>query len=112
MKKGEIWRVAIPASPGHAQAGERPAIIVQDLAFNNSLPTTLIIPLTSKMAASRFAGTVVVQPNQQNGLTAPSVALVFQLRTLDQRQCVKPLGNLDTATLGQIFAVLDQLTGR
>jgi hypothetical protein len=42
MKKGEIWRVLIPAGPGHAQTGERPAIILQELAFNNSLPTTLI----------------------------------------------------------------------
>lgn len=85
MKKGEIWRVLIPAAPGHAQSGERPAIILQELAFNNSLPTTLIVPLTSKLAASRFDGTLVVQPDQQNGLTAPSAALVFQMRTLDQR---------------------------
>jgi mRNA-degrading endonuclease toxin of MazEF toxin-antitoxin module len=70
MKKGEIWRVLIPAAPGHAQTGERPAIILQELAFNNSLPTTLIVPLTSKLAASRFGGTLVIQPNPQN-VTAP-----------------------------------------
>jgi mRNA interferase MazF len=112
MKKGEIWRVAIPAAAGHAQSGERPAIILQELAFNNSLPTTLIVPLTSKLATSRFDGTLVIQPDQQNGLTAPSVALVFQMRTLDQQNCLKPMGMLDAATLDQIFDVLDQLTGR
>ena len=112
MKKGEIWRVLIPAAPGHAQSGERPAIIVQALAFNNSLPTTLIVPLTSKLAASRFDGTLVIQPDQQNGLTAPSVALVFQMRTVDQQNCVKQIGTLDAATLDQIFDLLDQLTGR
>jgi mRNA-degrading endonuclease toxin of MazEF toxin-antitoxin module len=64
MKKGEIWRVLIPAAPGHAQTGERPAIIVQELAYNNSLPTTLIVPLTGKLAASRFDGTMVIQPDQ------------------------------------------------
>jgi mRNA interferase MazF len=112
MKKGDVWRVLIPAAPGHAQAGERPAIILQELVFNNSLPTTLIVPLTSKLAASRFDGTLVIKPDPQNGLTAPSVALVFQMRTLDQRNCVKPLGMVDQATLDQIFALLDQLTGR
>ena len=112
MKKGEVWRVLIPSAPGHAQTGERPAIIVQELGFNNSLPTTLIVPLTSKLAAARFDGTLVIQPDPQNGLIAPSVALVFQLRTLDQRNCVKPLGILDAATLDQIFDLLDQLTGR
>ena len=112
MKRGEVWRVAIPAAPVNAQTGERPAIILQELVFNNSLPTTLIVPLTSKLAASRFDGTVVIQPDQHNGLVAPSVALVFQMRTLDQRNCLKPMGILDAATLDQIFALLDQLTGR
>ena len=112
MTRGEVWRVRIPPAPGHAQTGDRPAIIVQEVTFNNSLPTTLIVPLTSKLAASRFEGTVVIQPDQQNGLTAPSVALVFQMRTLDQRNCLKPLGIVDTVTLDQIFAILDQLTGR
>ncbi len=112
MKRGEVWRVLIPSAPGHAQTGERPAIILQELVFNNSLPTTLIVPLTSKLAASRFDGTLVIQPDQQNGLTAPSVALVFQMRNLDQRNCLKPLGILDAAALDQIFAILDQLTGR
>jgi mRNA interferase MazF len=112
MKRGEVWRVRIPPAPGHAQAGERPAIIVQELAFNNSLPTTLIVPLTSKLAAARFSGTLVIQPNQHNGLTAPSVALVFQIRTLDKQNCIHSLGMLDPATLDQIFAELDKLTGR
>ena len=111
MKKGEIWRVLIPAAPGHAQSGERPAIIVQELAFNNSLPTTLIVPLTSKLATSRFDGTLVIQPDSQNGLSAPSVALVFQMRTLDQRHCLKQIGTLDTATLDQVLDLLDELTG-
>jgi mRNA interferase MazF len=111
MKKGEIWRVLIPAAPGHAQSGERPAIILQELAFNNSLPTTLIVPLTGQLAASRFDGTLVIQPDKQNGLSAPSVALVFQMRTLDQRRCLKQIGTLDAATLDQIFDVLDKLTG-
>src|SRR6516225_839875 len=107
MTKGEVWRVRIPPAPGHAQTGERPAVILQDLVFNNSLPTTLIVPLTSKLAASRFAGTVLIQPDQQNGLL-PSVALVFQMRVLDRQNCLRPLGTLDVATLDQILAELDK----
>jgi mRNA interferase MazF len=112
MKRGEVWRVRIPPAPGHGQTGDRPAIILQELAFNNSLPTTLIVPLTSKLAASRFQGTLVIQPDQKNGLSAPSVALVFQMRALDRQNCLKVLGILDQAILDQIFAELDKLTGR
>ncbi len=111
MKKGEIWRVTIPPAPGHAQTGERPAIILQELNYNNSLPTTLIVPLTSKLAAARFDGTLAIQPNLQNGLTVPSVALVFQMRTLDQRNCLRPIGTLDDQTVDQLIDVLVRLIG-
>jgi mRNA interferase MazF len=112
MKKGEVWRVRLPLGPGHTQAGERPVVIVQDDPFNASLPTVLIVPFTSTQAATRFSGTLVVQPDGKNGLTIPSVALVFQLSALDKRGCLKRLGVLDPSTLDQVFAVLDQLTGR
>jgi len=49
-------------------------------------------PFTSKTAAARFPGTVLVQPDAQNGLTLPSVALVFQLSTQDKRNFVTQLG--------------------
>ena len=112
MKKGEIWRVRIPFAPGHKQAGERPALLIQDDTFNSALPTTLIVPFTSTQAASRFAGTLAVQPDGQNDLTVPSVALVFQVTALDKRDCVRRLGILDAPTLAQVFAMLDKLTGR
>src|SRR6266498_1738758 len=39
MQRGEIWKVDIPFTPGHGQAGERPAVIVQDDPFIATLPT-------------------------------------------------------------------------
>jgi mRNA interferase MazF len=112
MQKGDVWQVRIPFAPGHAQAGERPAVIVTDDPFIPALPTVLIVPFTSSRGATRFSGTLLVQPDGQNGLTLPSVALVFQLRALDKRDCLYRLGVLDPATLDQIFAELDALTGR
>ena len=112
MRRGEVWKVDIPFTPGHAQAGQRPADSVQDDSFIAALPTVLIVPFTGLQRATRFPGTVLVQPDGHNGLTAPSVALVFQTRALDQRNCLQRLGVLDPATLDQIFAVLDQLSGR
>jgi len=79
MRKGEVWRVRLPMLPGHTQGGERPAVVVQNDSFTSSLPTVWVVPFTSKTAAARFPGTVMVQPDGQNGLTVPSVALVFQL---------------------------------
>jgi mRNA interferase MazF len=112
MRRGEVWRVRLPFAPGHRQAGERPAILVQEDSFIAALPTVLLVPCTSNQAAARFAGTLLVQPDNQNGLTMPSVALVFQLSALDKRDCLRRLGILDPPTLDQVFTLLDQLTGR
>jgi hypothetical protein len=38
-EKGEVWRVKFPSVPVHAQAGIRPAVIVQDNKATASLPT-------------------------------------------------------------------------
>lgn len=80
MRRGEVWRVRIPFASGHAQAGDRPALIVQNDPVTASLPTVLIVPFTSTPGAARFAGTLAVAPDGRNGLTAPSIALVFPLR--------------------------------
>jgi mRNA interferase MazF len=112
MQKGEVWRVNFPPVPGHAQAGIRPAVIVQEDKAIASLPTVLVVPFTGTQAAARFPGTLAVRPDSRNGLTAPSVALVFQLIAVDQRYCLQRLGVIDTVTLDQIFAELDRLTGR
>jgi mRNA interferase MazF len=111
MRKGEVWRVRIPFAPGHAQAGDRPALLVQEDTFIASLPTVLIVPFTGTLAAARFPGTLQIQPDGQNGLTTPSVALVFQLRALDKRDVLSRLGVLDSNSLGQVLDMIRQLTG-
>jgi mRNA interferase MazF len=112
MKRGDVWRVNLPSARGHTQAGIRPAVIVQEDKATTALPTVLVVPFTGTIAATRFPGTVPVQPDGKNGLTVPSVALVFQLTAIDQTNCLLPLGTLDAATLDQILAELDKLTGR
>jgi mRNA interferase MazF len=112
MRRGEIWWVRLPPSDGHEQAGERPAIILQDDAFIATLPMVLIVPLTGALHAARFPGTLVIQPDPRNGLLRPSVALVFQMRALDKHRFLRRMGELDAATLSQIWALLDNLLGR
>ncbi len=112
MKRGEVWRVRLPSVPGHTQAGIRPAVIVQEEQATLLLPTVIIVPFTSTRATLRFPGTLAIQPDGQNGVTAPSVALVFQLTAIDKTNCLQLLGILDLVSLDQIFAELDKLTGR
>jgi mRNA interferase MazF len=112
MRQGEIWRVRLPSADGHEQSGERPALILQDDAFIHVLPLVLVVPFTSRMRATRFPGTLLVQPDSVNGLTSPSVALLFQLRGLDKSRFLERLGKVEEATLRELWSLLDQLTGR
>jgi mRNA-degrading endonuclease toxin of MazEF toxin-antitoxin module len=79
---GEVRWVEFPARGGRAQAGRRPAIVVQDIS---ALPTVLVVPLTSQFDALRFPGTVLIEADPLNGLRHTSVALVFQLTAIDHR---------------------------
>ena len=65
MNVGDLHWVELPARGGHAQGGRRPAIVAQKTA---TLPTVLIVPLTSQLDALRFPGTVLVEAGKENGL--------------------------------------------
>ena len=110
MKRGEIWRVRLPAPRGHAQAGERPAVIVQNDQVNLSLATRLIVPFTTSASALRFTCTIPILPDGTNGLSLPSVALVFQLTALDKQFFLHRLGVIDPKHLADILAALATLT--
>ena len=102
MNIGDIYTVEIPVSDGHEQAGTRPAIVVQSPQFENQLPTVLIVPLTSQLAAQSFPGTFLIQPDSENGLTRTSVVLVFQLRAIDKRRLGRKIGYLNPLYLAQL----------
>ena len=102
MDIGDIYTVEIPPSDGREQAGSRPAIIVQAPQFENQLPTVLMVPLTSQLAAQAFPGTFLIHPDSENGLTMISVALVFQLRAIDKRRLKRVIGRLSTAHLAEL----------
>ena len=109
MTAGDLYWVELPVRGGRAQAGRRPAIILQAVS---TLPTTLLVPLTTQLDALRFPGTILVEPDQENGLRRPSVALVFQLTAVDSRFVRDRLGNVSNRVLQEIFSALDVLSGR
>ncbi len=112
MNVGDVHWVEFPPGGGHAQAGRRPAIVLQDATATEHLPTILMVPLTTQLSALRFPGTVLVDVDQENGLQRPSVALVFQLTVVDRRFLGSRMGRISDAVLAEIWNALDRLTGR
>src|SRR5262245_8786515 len=112
MKPGDIYWVDFPAGAGRAQAGRRPAIVVQGSTASGKLPTVLVIPFTSQQDALRFPGTVLIEPDNRNGLRQPSVALVFQLTVLDKRFLAAKLGSISKTNLHSLWDALDEVMER
>lgn len=70
------------------------------------------VPLTTQLDALRFPGTALIEPDAENGLRRPSVALAFQTTVLDQNTLGAPLGRLSVGDLTAVRAALDEVTGR
>ncbi|MGQ9625282.1 MAG: type II toxin-antitoxin system PemK/MazF family toxin [Anaerolineae bacterium] len=105
-------RVELPpplGGVGHEQAGRRPAIAVQADVASYNLPTLMRVPITGQLSALRFPYTIRVEPSNVNGLTQPSVLLVFQLRAIDRRRILETIGRLEQNYLDQLDAEMRRL---
>ncbi len=109
MKLGDIYLVALPQIGGREQMGMRPAIIVQEEEYN--LPTVLIVPLTTKIKALDFAGTILIKPDDRNHLDKESVALAFQLRAIDRKRISRKIGELEVDQITKLHGLIKELLG-
>ena len=104
MAYGDVLLVDLPPSNGREQSGRRPTVVVQSNTANE--PTLIVAPVTSNLRTHRFTFSVRVEPTAENGLTVPSVVLVFQLRAVDKTRIVRKLGQLSESDLALIEAAL------
>jgi len=114
MQRGDIVLVDLPqaaGTSGHEQIGSRPALVVHDDATSAKLSVIMIVPITSTMAAQQFPHTLLVQPSKQNGLSLPSVLLIFQLRAIDKKRIVKKIGAIEPALMVQVGDEIKKMLG-
>jgi mRNA-degrading endonuclease toxin of MazEF toxin-antitoxin module len=112
MNVGDVVWIEFPPGAGRAQAGRRPAIVAQTSQVSAALPMVLVIPLSGQQDALRFPGTVLVEPDADNGLRRLSVALVFQLTAIDKKFLGAQLGTVSKSVMAEVWEVLHEITGR
>ena len=93
------------------QSGRRPAVVLHSSATLLKIPTVIVVPGTSKLAAARYPHTVRVSPRATNGLPRETIFLAFQLQSVDPSWIESPrVGALTTSELEEVEnAVLDAL---
>ena len=109
MRRGEIWTVA----GGRDYAGKpRPAAIVQDDSFDSTESITICAFTTDPTEAPLFR--ILVEPNESNGLRAPSRLMVDKLTTVPKEKIGNRIGQLadeDILRLNQAILVFLGLAG-
>lgn len=105
MKKGEIWILNLPLLDGREQRGIRPGLVIGDTKTG----MIITIPLTSNIQVLRFPQTVEIKRSQRNGLDKDSIAMVFQIQSLDKKRFVKMVGELEDVKLNEIDGMLRNL---
>jgi mRNA interferase MazF len=84
---------------GSEQGKTRPVLVISDEEINQILPIVNVLPLTTfKPGRTIYANEVLVSP-AMSGLSNDSLVLCYQIRTLDKRRLLKPLGSIPDSDL-------------
>ncbi len=103
MARGDVVYVHLPLISGsHVQGGTRPAIQVMANEKLKGDSMMIIVPLTKNLDAKRFPFTFQIDPSAQNGLSVPSIALVYQLCAADRTHIGSTLGHLEEKYIDQL----------
>ena len=96
INRGDIYYADLEDNiEGSEQAGIRPVVIVQNDVGNEYSPTTIIVPITSKIQLKARIPTHVFIKKNKKRLITNSIALVEQLKTIDKKRLRYFLGTLD-----------------
>jgi mRNA interferase MazF len=103
-----VFLASLDPVQGSEQAGKRPVLVVSREAINQLLPVVNVVPLTSRKSTSRtIYPNEVLLPADVAGLRVDSIALCYQIRTLDKNRLIQSLGALDDTDLrGQIVRAI------
>jgi mRNA interferase MazF len=98
----QVFLASLDPVQGSEQAGTRPVLVVSREQINQLLPIVNVVPLTSQKSSQRkIYPNEVLLPAGTAGLRVASVALCYQLRTLDKRRLTRSLGELTNSGLRQ-----------
>lgn len=103
-----IFVAVLDLTRGSEQAGRRPVLVVSREQINQLLSVVNVIPLTSRKSEARtIYPNEVLLPAGTAGLRVDSIALCYQIRTLDKSRLEQDLGELkDTGLQRQLLEAI------
>lgn len=107
MKHCEIWFADLNPVRGSEQQGFRPVVIISGNMLNHYLPVVIVCPLTSKI--KNYKGNIILEPDEENGLTEPSEIMIFHIRSISKERLVRKIGEITGRELADLKLGLDDI---
>ena len=111
MLKGEIWLINLDPTVEAEIQKTHPAMIVNENAIG-ILPLRVIVPLTDWKERYAIAPWMVrIEPDATNGLSKPSAADAFQVRSVSQERFARRIGRISEAILQEVLKAIQVVIG-
>lgn len=98
-----IWWVDLNPTKGSEQRGIRPCLVVSPDESNENLPTSVVVPLTTKQ---KFWPTVVKISSTKPHTGSISYALIEQIRTVSQERFTKKVCEINQSEIREVKEVI------
>lgn len=93
-RRWEIYRADLDPVIGSEQGKTRPVLVISDDALNDLLRVVNVLPLTSRKPGRRIYPNEALVPAGSGGLPNESIALAYQIRTLDKQRLTTRYGTV------------------
>ncbi|MBC8314691.1 MAG: type II toxin-antitoxin system PemK/MazF family toxin [Bacteroidetes bacterium] len=107
MKQCEIWYADLSPIEGSEQKGFRPVVIISGDLLNKYLQIVIVCPLTTSIKG--YKGNVILDPDDQNGLSKKSEIMTFHIRSISKNRLIKKMGNITNDQLVQVKQGLEDI---
>lgn len=112
IQRGWLYWADLNPQMGSEPGKVRPVLVIQTDLLNNAHPSTIILPVTSKIQKEAKYLRVRLAKGE-GGLDKESDILIDQIRAIDKQRLVRALGEVSAKTLdtvvGNLAIVLDFL---
>ena len=102
-QRGEIWLVNWNPARGSEQAGERPALIIQNDIGNEHASTTIVAAISTTIRL--YPMNVFLDP-PEGGLNKPSIIKTGQILTVSKERLKKKLGKINQEKMQEVNRAL------
>jgi len=107
VKRGDVWLINLDPVIGYEQSGVRPALVISDDLFNQSMAKLhIVLPITSKN--KKIASHVEIQ---YDFLPSTSYIKTEDIRSVSKERLLKKIGAVDHPVMLQVEYHLYQLLG-